>query len=361
MPYDAVTGAGSVGVEFAGMAVTSGGGEGSITSVNKKKSGRLVDINEELQWNEEHYRGYHELQTSGEEVVARYYGFDLFDTGSPTVRTRNPFETSLANVTVKAGANRLQRAVVGGSVESGALTNGILKQTNLTLDTVMGTWNVTAFEGHRLCERFVLSSRRQCSCVRKQDAPVRSFSTTLGARFTGPLRDDDPRPPKNRLETLQRVFDEDERSRVVYLTILPPFALASDVEQLFHDYGFHEYDKIEGVMFQHGVIGRNSFRAEALLPTAQVAMKAAKDLDGVPLFDRRIMVKPMNPGTRLWWGRIISADLSLGWHRSSICDLHNVRSRGPLCAPLSDPFMGIKERRSRCVEGFPTGTGIKSY
>jgi alkaline phosphatase D len=61
------------------------------------------------------------------------------------VATRNPFEISLANFTVQAGANHLQRSVANGSVESGALQRGSVKMTNLTLNTESGTWNVTMF------------------------------------------------------------------------------------------------------------------------------------------------------------------------------------------------------------------------
>lgn len=60
--------------------------------------------------------------------------------------SRNPFEISLANFTVKAGDNHLLRNVANGSVESGALQRGSVKQTNLTLNTADGTWNVTAFD-----------------------------------------------------------------------------------------------------------------------------------------------------------------------------------------------------------------------
>jgi alkaline phosphatase D len=70
----------------------------------------------------------------------------LIKTGSPSVATRNPFEISLANFTVKAGANHLQRSVAGGRVESGALQKGATVPSNLTLNTATGTWNVTGFE-----------------------------------------------------------------------------------------------------------------------------------------------------------------------------------------------------------------------
>jgi alkaline phosphatase D len=52
----------------------------------------------------------------------------------------------LANFTVKAGANHLDRSVAGGRVESGALQRGNVVPTNVTLNTENGTWNVTGFE-----------------------------------------------------------------------------------------------------------------------------------------------------------------------------------------------------------------------
>jgi alkaline phosphatase D len=49
----------------------------------------------------------------------------------PTIVTRNPFELSIANFTVKAGQNHIQRPVGGGVVESGALKSGVTKHTNI--------------------------------------------------------------------------------------------------------------------------------------------------------------------------------------------------------------------------------------
>jgi alkaline phosphatase D len=58
-------------------------------------------------------------------VEAQYYGL-------PTVVTRNPWEISLANFTVKSGENRLSRPVGGGHVESGALKGGSTNHSNLS-------------------------------------------------------------------------------------------------------------------------------------------------------------------------------------------------------------------------------------
>jgi len=138
-PYDQVTGVGAIGVEFAGTAVSSTGyGSGRSIANSSDRSAALVRDNKELQWTEGYYRGYYELHISPDALTARYYG-------SPSVATRNPFEVSLANFTVKAGANHLDRNVAGGRVESGALQRGNTVPTNLTLNTLTGIWNVTGF------------------------------------------------------------------------------------------------------------------------------------------------------------------------------------------------------------------------
>ncbi|KAF2275289.1 uncharacterized protein EI97DRAFT_82702 [Westerdykella ornata] len=136
--YNPATGDGGIGVEFAGTAVSSSGFGGTIASANKR-SQDLVKANKELQWSEGYYRGYYELHVKKGEMRAEYYG-------CPTVATRNPFEISLANFTVKAGENHLTRNVANGTVESGALQTGNVKQTNVTLDTETNTWNITKFD-----------------------------------------------------------------------------------------------------------------------------------------------------------------------------------------------------------------------
>ena len=54
--YDPATGAGAIGVEFAGTAVTSSGFGGTIATANRQ-SATLVRDNLELQWQEGYYRG----------------------------------------------------------------------------------------------------------------------------------------------------------------------------------------------------------------------------------------------------------------------------------------------------------------
>lgn len=136
--YSSSSGAGSVGVEFAGSAVSSPCPYGQNISLNSANnySSWLVGANSELQWNDLYYRGYFELRISYDEVNASFFGM-------PTIINRNPYEISLANFTVKSGANALQRPVAGGVVESGALKSGKVVQTNATNSTDTGTWFVS--------------------------------------------------------------------------------------------------------------------------------------------------------------------------------------------------------------------------
>ncbi|GAB7349744.1 hypothetical protein MBLNU459_g0476t1 [Dothideomycetes sp. NU459] len=138
--YSSATGAGAVGVEFAGSAVSSPCpyGHNITLAAANNASTWLVGANDELQWNDIYYRGYFELQVGYDEVNAAFFGM-------PTLITRNPFEISLANFTVKRDANRLLRPVAGGVVESGALKVGNTVQTNATNNTVTGQFFVSEF------------------------------------------------------------------------------------------------------------------------------------------------------------------------------------------------------------------------
>jgi alkaline phosphatase D len=135
--YDAATGSGSVGVEFAGSAVSSPCPAGQNISLAAANLGSawLVGANRELQWQDLYYRGYYELSIGYDAINASFYGV-------PTTKTRNGLEISLANFTVVAGENRLHRSVGNGLVESGALKGGKVVGTNLTHDTVSGEWAV---------------------------------------------------------------------------------------------------------------------------------------------------------------------------------------------------------------------------
>jgi len=138
--YSGATGSDSVGVEFAGTAVSSSSPFGASSTIFQcnNQSRLLVRDNEELQWNEGYYRGYYELRISPQRVQAQYFGM-------PSLLTRNGYEVSLGNFSVENGANRVARPVGGGKVENGALRNGQTAMTNLTHDTNTGAWFVHNF------------------------------------------------------------------------------------------------------------------------------------------------------------------------------------------------------------------------
>lgn len=74
-PYDPVTGQGSIGVEFAGTAVSSTGGSGKGTIATRDvTSQQYVANNTALQWQDGYYRGYFHLSVSKERVEACFYG-----------------------------------------------------------------------------------------------------------------------------------------------------------------------------------------------------------------------------------------------------------------------------------------------
>ncbi|KAI1476486.1 phosphodiesterase/alkaline phosphatase D precursor [Daldinia eschscholtzii] len=136
--YDPATGSGSVGVEFAGSAVSSPSPAGENVTIDDTLhfSKWLTAANEELQWQDLYYRGYYELSISHEKVDAAFFGI-------PTTTLRNGYEIPLANFTVLAGENRLHRtngSPALGSAQAGSLKGGIVTRSNLTHDTETGKW-----------------------------------------------------------------------------------------------------------------------------------------------------------------------------------------------------------------------------
>ena len=140
--YDIASGSGSVGVEFAGTAISSPSPAGQNVTIAAANAGSqaLIASNPELQWSELYYRGYYELHITPQKVKAQYYGM-------PTIVTQNPYEISLANFTVQSGENKLQRdpTVGGGVVENGALKGGKTVGTNLTHNVANGSYFVSNF------------------------------------------------------------------------------------------------------------------------------------------------------------------------------------------------------------------------
>lgn len=138
-PYDSSSGAGAIGVEFAGAAVSSPSSFGENTTVSAANdiSKRIVTDSESLHWSEGYYRGYFELHITPEQVRAHFFGM-------PTTKERNAGEISLANFTVKSGDNRLERNsnnVAGdGVVANGFLKKGEVVQTDMVHDTETGRY-----------------------------------------------------------------------------------------------------------------------------------------------------------------------------------------------------------------------------
>ncbi|KAI0113939.1 alkaline phosphatase-like protein [Nemania sp. FL0031] len=136
--YDPESGDGSIGVEFAGTAVSSTGVDAPIIPARTQAQYR-VGNNSELQWQDGYYRGYIFLSVKPESLEAQFYG-------SPSVATRNSWDLPLANFTVLNGENKLARPVGGGSVEAGVLRGGETKPTNVTLNTDTGKWDVVGYD-----------------------------------------------------------------------------------------------------------------------------------------------------------------------------------------------------------------------
>ena len=137
-PYDPKTGAGAVGVELAGTAVSSTGVKGTLAYARQQAQDRVGNATA-LQWNDGYYRGYFVVSARADHLDARYYG-------SPTVAHRQSWELPLANFTVRAGDNRLRRPVAGGAVEAGHLKFGDTRPSNLSVDTNTGAWDVVGFD-----------------------------------------------------------------------------------------------------------------------------------------------------------------------------------------------------------------------
>ncbi|KAE9375298.1 hypothetical protein N431DRAFT_402686 [Stipitochalara longipes BDJ] len=143
-PYDPKTGSGSIGVEFAGSAVSSPCPYGqNITLANANLySSFLTAANQELQWQDLYYRGYYEISVAKDAVHASFFGM-------PTIATRNGYEISLANFTVLSGDNKLQRTngtVASGLTESGSLKYGSIFGGNVTNDTATGKYFISSYQ-----------------------------------------------------------------------------------------------------------------------------------------------------------------------------------------------------------------------
>lgn len=132
--YDPATGEGSIGVEFAGTAVSSPSSYGANLTQEKytESAKRLVSINRNLQWAEGAHRGYFEIEFTKTDCNAKFYGY---------VNSTNPNseELLIAQFNVQKGANKLTRPVNYGVHPS----SGSLQAQ--AVDYRKQQWNGTAF------------------------------------------------------------------------------------------------------------------------------------------------------------------------------------------------------------------------
>ena len=132
--YNATTGAGSLGVEFAGTAVSSASPIGDNVTVVGAAIGStwVIDQNPELQWQDLYYRGYYTLDVQYEKVTAAFYG-------TPQRKSRNGKEIKLAEFEVLDGHNRLRRSSRGSTVEGGVVYGGILRGGKTEVGQIIDT------------------------------------------------------------------------------------------------------------------------------------------------------------------------------------------------------------------------------
>lgn len=132
--YNPATGDGSIGVEFAGTAVSSPSSYGANLTAERYTANakKLVTINRNLQWAEGAHRGYFEIEFSKTDCNAKFYGY---------VNNTNPNSEELlvAQFNVKRGANKLTRPInYGITPNSGFLQAQAVDYTKIK-------WNGTAF------------------------------------------------------------------------------------------------------------------------------------------------------------------------------------------------------------------------
>ncbi|KAK4655794.1 hypothetical protein QC762_305530 [Podospora pseudocomata] len=119
--YDENTGAGAVGVELAGSAVSSSSPLTGIVPrlITDPISKLLIKNNPTLQWQDLYYRGYFEMDIGYDAIEAQFFGI-------PNLKKRSTEEIKIAKFLIRDGENKLARnpTVGGGVAYAGALKNG---------------------------------------------------------------------------------------------------------------------------------------------------------------------------------------------------------------------------------------------
>ncbi|KAI0093531.1 PhoD-like phosphatase-domain-containing protein [Irpex rosettiformis] len=130
--YNPATGDGSLAVEFAGTAVSSGSAFGNHITPQAADviSNVLVtdSLNADLQWSEGSYRGFFTLTLNTTHANATYWAMR-------NTSTANLDAFPSAEFIVKSGANKLSRPVAGGNVLAGVLKSNA-KPVNVTSSAV---------------------------------------------------------------------------------------------------------------------------------------------------------------------------------------------------------------------------------
>ncbi|KAL8783706.1 MAG: hypothetical protein Q9213_004445 [Squamulea squamosa] len=72
-PYNEATGAGGVGVEFAGTAVSSTGARGTISTTDAAARARISQSSV-LQWQDGYYRGYFLMSVGKDKIETQFFG-----------------------------------------------------------------------------------------------------------------------------------------------------------------------------------------------------------------------------------------------------------------------------------------------
>ena len=137
LPYEWMSGHGSLGAEFTVPSVTPEQDFKFITGLwrfywNLFWSGTLLRANDNLQWHDRAGNGYMELEVSRERVLASF-----FDTGPP--KKVSPAETLLAQFTVRDGEHKLARGTGQGEIGGRRCKRGVCKPPGL-LDEWTDRW-----------------------------------------------------------------------------------------------------------------------------------------------------------------------------------------------------------------------------
>jgi hypothetical protein len=115
----------------------------------------------------------------------------------------------------------------------------------------------------------------------------------------------------------------------VRLDNLASFAIEEDIRTLLEESGYHP----ELVLMQYsGISGKRYGRTVAVLRDEEEAHNACRELDGAPLFDKRVKITTWDGAKKV--AERVPTDLRWGWYATSSSRPPDLRHRAPL---LSHP------------------------